>query len=44
MVLNFESQVEGGVKIMAEEVGAWLIDQNFSKLDGSAVHALYRAP
>ena len=44
MVLNFESQVPGGVKIMAEEVGAWLIDQNFSKLDASAVHALYRAP
>jgi phosphomannomutase len=44
MVLNFESQVSGGVKIMAEEVGAWLIDQNFSKLDASAVHALYRTP
>jgi phosphomannomutase len=41
MVLNFESQVRGGVATMAEEFGAWLIDENYDHLDGSSVHKLY---
>ena len=41
MVLNFESQVEGGVSMMAEEFGAWLLDENYDHLDDSAVHKLY---
>ena len=41
MVLNFESQVEGGVSVMAEEFGAWLLDENYDHLDDSAVHKLY---
>lgn len=41
MVLNFESQVEGGVRVMAEEFGTWILDQNYDKLDCSSVHELY---
>ena len=41
MVLNFESQVEGGVQTMADEFGTWLLDENYEKLDASTVHKLY---
>lgn len=43
MVLNFESQVKGGVQTMAEEFGTWLLDENYEKLDASSVHKLYKA-
>jgi phosphomannomutase len=41
MVLNFESQTQCGVQTMAEEFGTWILDENYDKLDGSAVYALY---
>ena len=41
MVLNFESQTRCGVQTMAEEFGTWILDENYDKLDGSAVYALY---
>ena len=39
-VLNFESEVPGGVVAMAKEFSAWLKSKDFAELDASAVHAL----
>jgi phosphomannomutase len=41
MVLNFESQTKCGVQAMAEEFGTWILDENYDKLDATAVYALY---
>lgn len=38
MVLNFESEVPGGVKAMAEEVSAWFKAKDFADVDASKLH------
>ena len=40
MVLNFESEIPGGVGTMAKDVVAWLKEQAFASLDASAVYAI----
>jgi phosphomannomutase len=40
MVLNFESEIPGGVDVMAKDVVAWLREKDFGSLDASAVYAI----
>ena len=40
MVLNFESEIPGGVGAMAKDVVAWLKEKDFASLDASAVYAI----
>ena len=40
MVLNFESEIPGGVGTMAKDVVAWLKEKDFASLDASAVYAI----
>ena len=40
MVLNFESEIPGGVDAMAKDVVAWLKEKDFASLDASAVYAI----
>ena len=40
MVLNFESEIPGGVGAMAKDVVAWLKEKDFASLDASAVCAI----
>jgi len=40
MVLNFESEIPGGVGAMAKDVVAWLNEKDFESLDASAVYAI----
>ena len=40
MVLNFESEIPGGVDVLAKDVVAWLREKDFGSLDASAVYAI----
>lgn len=40
MVLNFESEIPGGVGAMAKDVVAWLKEKDFASLNASAVYAI----
>lgn len=38
MVLNFESDVPGGVKSMAKEFSAWFVGETFEDVDAAKLH------